>query len=77
MDAFWFLHPPVFSEVIPKYLNLSIISIFWLPVLHISVFFSSPPFLAYFPKKESEAYEITSLSVCPSVCTPNNFWTNW
>jgi hypothetical protein len=25
-------------------------------------------FLAYFPKKESEAYEITRLSVCPSVC---------
>jgi hypothetical protein len=26
------------------------------------------PFLAYFPKKESEAYEITSLSVSLSVC---------
>jgi hypothetical protein len=32
--------------------------------------------LAYFPKNESEAYEITSLSVCLSVCVPpppNNF----
>jgi hypothetical protein len=27
-----------------------------------------PPFLAYFPKKESEAYEITSLAVC--LCVP-------
>jgi hypothetical protein len=26
--------------------------------------------LAYFPKKESEAYEITSLSVYLSVCPP-------
>jgi hypothetical protein len=27
-----------------------------------------PFFLAYFPEKESEAYEITSLSVCLSAC---------
>jgi hypothetical protein len=27
-----------------------------------------PVLLAYFPKKESEAYEITSPSVCPPVC---------
>jgi hypothetical protein len=35
-------------------------------------------FLAYFPKKESEAYEITSVSVCPSVCVPLiTFEPNW
>jgi hypothetical protein len=32
-------------------------------------------FKAYFPKKESEAYEITSLSVC--ISPRNNPWTNW
>jgi hypothetical protein len=37
---------------------------------HIPIAFLQDPFLAYFPKKESGAYEITSLAVRLSVCPP-------
>jgi hypothetical protein len=45
-------------------------SLFGFGIVNVDTLFS---FLAYFPKKESEAYEITSLSVRLSVSSPITF----